>query len=91
MSGILFVWAAGSVIGPLLSGVAMSLGGPQALFGLAASGLFLLAGVMLVRSRVRAAPVTVAPEAFMPAEATSVAVPIPDLPVPPPRVSGEAD
>ncbi|MFN7180531.1 MFS transporter [Hyphomonas sp.] len=91
MSGILFVWAAGSVIGPVMSGVAMSLGGPQALFGVAAAGLFLLAGVMLVRSRVRAAPATVAPEAFMPAEATSVAVPVPDLPVPPPRESGEAD
>ncbi|HRK68917.1 MAG TPA: hypothetical protein PKY73_15295, partial [Hyphomonas sp.] len=76
---------------PVMSGVAMSLGGPQALFGLAAAGLFLLAGVMLVRSRVRAAPATVAPEAFMPAEATSVAVPLPGPPVPSPRESGEAD
>jgi MFS family permease len=77
MSGILFVWAAGSVIGPLVSGVAMSLGGPQALFGLAGMGLFFLAGVMLVRSRLRPAPEPAAPEAFVPAEATSVAVPDP--------------
>jgi hypothetical protein len=60
-----------------MSGVAMSLGGPQALFGLAAAGLFLLAGIMLVRSRVRPPPATVAPEAFMPVEAPSVAVPVP--------------
>jgi MFS family permease len=77
MSGILFVWAAGSVAGPVMSGVAMSLGGPQALFGLAAGGLFLLAGIMLVRSRIRPPPATVAPEAFMPVEAPSVAVPVP--------------
>jgi MFS family permease len=77
MSGILFVWAAGSVAGPAMSGVAMSLGGPQALFGLAAAGLFLLAGIMLVRSRVRPPPETVAPEGFMPADATSVTLPVP--------------
>jgi hypothetical protein len=73
-----------------MSGVAMSLGGPQALFGLAACGLFLLTGIMLVRSRVRAPPETVAPEAFMPAEVPPVAVPVPDPLVPPPRESGEA-
>jgi len=76
MSGILFVWAAGSVAGPVLSGLAMSLGGPQALFGLAAFGLFLLALILLVRSRVRPPPAAVAPEAFIPAKATSVAVPV---------------
>lgn len=80
MSGILFVWAAGSVAGPVLSGVAMSLGGPQALFGIAASGLFLLAGIMLIRSRVRPPPEPVVPDAFMPAEATSVAVPVANHP-----------
>jgi MFS family permease len=78
MSGILFIWAAGSVIGPVLSGVAMSLGGPAALFGLAAAGLFFLAGVMLVRSRLRAAPEPVAPEAFLPADAGAAIVPGPE-------------
>ncbi len=78
MSGILFIWAAGSVIGPVLSGIAMSLGGPQALFGVAAFGLFLLAGIMLVRSRVRPAPVPMASEGFMPAEATSSTLANPD-------------
>lgn len=95
MSGILFVWAAGSVIGPVLSGVGMSLGGPQALFGIAAFGLFLLAGMMLVRSRVRAPPETAATEAFMPSEATSIAVPVPQPPLDPPalqpRESRDAD
>ncbi len=71
MSGILFVWAGGSVIGPILSGFAMSLGGPNALFALAAAGLFLLAGIMLVRSRVRPPAEPVAPEAMLAAEATS--------------------
>jgi len=66
------------VAGPVMSGVAMSLGGPQALFGLAAAGLFLLAGIMLVRSRVRPPPETVAAEAFMPADAASVTMPVPD-------------
>ncbi len=75
MSGILFVWAAGSVAGPVMSGVAMSLGGPQALFGLAAAGLFLLAGIMLVRSRVRPPPVVT--EAFRPTEAPSGGLPVP--------------
>lgn len=79
MSGILFVWAAGSVAGPILSGVAMSLGGPQALFGLAALGLFVLAGIMLVRSRVRPAPVPAAPAPFMPAEATAAPLASPEI------------
>jgi hypothetical protein len=79
MSGILFVWAAGSVAGPILSGVAMSLGGPQALFGLAALGLFVLAGIMLVRSRVRPAPVPAAPDPFMPAEATAAPLASPEI------------
>jgi hypothetical protein len=56
----------------------MSLGGPAALFGLAAAGLFFLAGVMLVRSRLRAAPEPVAPEAFFPADAGAAIVPGPE-------------
>jgi len=75
MSGILFVWAAGAVIGPVLSGVAMSVGGPSALFGLAGAGLLFLAGVMLVRSRMRAAPEPLAPEVFLPADAGAGIVP----------------
>ncbi|MFN7055457.1 MFS transporter [Hyphomonas sp.] len=56
MSGLLFVWAAGSIAGPLLSGLAMRLGGRLGLFGLAGCLLILLAVYMVVRARLREAP-----------------------------------
>ncbi len=63
MSGLLFVWAAGSIAGPLLSGLAMRLGGRIGLFGLAGVLLILLAVYMLVRARQRdAAELTPASE-----------------------------
>ena len=56
MSGLLFVWAAGSIVGPLIFGVAMRLGGRFGLFGLAGVLLILLAVYMVVRARLREAP-----------------------------------
>lgn len=55
MSGLLFVWAAGSIAGPLLSGLAMRLGGRLGLFGLAGILLILLALYMVIRARLREA------------------------------------
>ncbi len=50
MSGLLFIWAGGAVIGPLLSGIAMSPRfGPHGLFYSAAALLLVLAIAMVVR------------------------------------------
>lgn len=57
MSGILFVWAAGSIVGPLLSGLAMRLGGPSGMFGLSGVLLGVLAVFMLVRIGRKPGPV----------------------------------
>ncbi|GAB5457160.1 MAG: MFS transporter [Henriciella sp.] len=67
MAGILFVWALGSVIGPLLAGgVMLTPFGPRALFLLAAIfGLF-LTGIMLFRRTVRAEPPETGQEPWMP-------------------------
>ncbi len=54
MSGLLFVWAAGSIAGPLISGVAMRVAGAVGLFGFAGVMLGLLAFYMIVRVRQRA-------------------------------------
>lgn len=56
MSGLLFVWAAGSIIGPLISGLAMRLAGAVGLFGLAGVLLAILSIYMIVRVRQREAP-----------------------------------
>ncbi len=56
MSGLLFVWAAGSIIGPLIFGVAFGVAGDFGLFGLAGIILIALAVFMVVRARQRAAP-----------------------------------
>lgn len=56
MSGLLFVWAAGSILGPIISGVAMSIGGRIGLFGFAGILLVLLAAYMIVRVGQRGAP-----------------------------------
>ncbi|MEM7766003.1 MAG: MFS transporter [Pseudomonadota bacterium] len=54
MSGLLFVWAIGSVVGPPLSGAVMRTSlGPAGLFVFAAIGSFLLTGTMLVRRQAR--------------------------------------
>jgi len=51
MSGLLFVWAAGSIVGPLLSGFAMRADGRFGLFGLAGVLLIILAVAMVWRVR----------------------------------------
>lgn len=56
MSGLLFVWAAGSIIGPLASGLAMTIAGGFGLFGFAGACLSAMAFYMVVRSRLRPAP-----------------------------------
>lgn len=54
MSGLLFVWAVGSVIGPPLSGLAIRLGaGPSGLFLLAGALALVLAGAMALRQAAR--------------------------------------
>jgi len=54
MSGLLFVWAIGSVIGPPLFGLAMRAGiGQQGLFVATAIASFALAGAMLFRRNAR--------------------------------------
>lgn len=63
MSGLLFIWAAGAVIGPLLSGFAMRTAlGASGLFWLASFLLVVLAGVMMVRRVVKAEPASASHE-----------------------------
>ena len=54
MSGLLFVWAGGSIIGPVVSGFAMRLADRTGLFGLAGVLLLVLAALMVWRVRRRA-------------------------------------
>ena len=49
MSGILILWATGSMLGPALAGGVMSVIGVGGLFMFAAAGLFILALAMLYR------------------------------------------
>ena len=51
MSGLLFVWAAGSIVGPMLSGFAMRADGRVGLFGLAGVLLIVLSVIMVWRVR----------------------------------------
>ncbi len=74
MSGILMVWALGSMIGPLIASTAMSLAGPSGLFFFAAIALFSLTGLMLIR-RSGKAPVREEDKSdFEPTATTSVSV-----------------
>lgn len=74
MSGLLFVWAAGSVIGPVLSGLVMRTQlGPSGLFILAAGLLVVLTGVMLVRRVSQAGPKDADQEDWSQISPTSVA------------------
>lgn len=74
MAGILILWGAGAIAGPLVAGAAMAtpLGG-RALFVLAAAGFGPLAIMMLRQMAARAAPPPEAKAPFAPAQATSVA------------------
>jgi MFS family permease len=72
-SGLLFVWAAGSVIGPALAGVLVETFGQSALFWFASIGLGALTGLMLWRRGARAPATRAEKEAFAPKQATSTA------------------
>lgn len=54
-SGLLFVWAAGAVVGPPLMGMAVEIGGGAGLFVLAGLGALACALYMMIRRRVREA------------------------------------
>ncbi|MDX2233190.1 MAG: MFS transporter [Hyphomonadaceae bacterium] len=72
-SGLLFVWATGSIVGPLLLGVAVEAAGRSAMFwfaGLSAAGL---AAFMLHRRGEREPSLQTSKEAVAPQQATSVA------------------
>lgn len=71
-SGLLFVWAVGSVVGPLTAGAVTSLFGQNALFAYAAVMGGALSLYMIARSGVRAPSPKVTPEAVAPKQATSV-------------------
>jgi len=73
MSGLLFVWAGGSIIGPLISGLAMRFGGGAALFGLSGGLLVLLAVYMILRARLREAPES-QPAPILPSPLASVEI-----------------
>jgi MFS family permease len=73
MSGLLFVWAAGSIVGPLMSGTAMRMADRVGLFGLAGVLLLVLAGLMVLRVRQRAAPTEAQQEEWSPITPTSLA------------------
>jgi MFS family permease len=73
MSGLLFIWAAGSIIGPLMSGFAMRMADRVGLFGLAGVLLLVLAALMVIRVRQRAAPTEAQQEEWKPITPTSLA------------------
>lgn len=72
-SGLLFVWATGSIVGPLLLGFAVEAAGRPAMFWFAGISAAALAVFMIWRKRERAASVRTSSEAVAPPLATSVA------------------
>ncbi|WP_291841818.1 MFS transporter [Maricaulis sp.] len=74
MSGILMVWALGSMIGPLVASGVMSLIGPAGLFFFASAALFTLVALMLVRRTGKSAVRSEDKADFEPTATTSVAV-----------------
>jgi MFS family permease len=73
MSGMLFVWAAGSVLGPILTGaVADTKAGQPGVFAAVALGYFVLAAVNLSRLFVRGRPEASQRTPFQPVDSTSV-------------------
>lgn len=74
MSGILILWATGSMIGPALAGGVMNLAGGGGLFLFAAAGLFVLAAAMLYRRAGVQQVADIEKGEFAPSTATSVSV-----------------
>tara|TARA_R110000868_G_scaffold165291_3_gene398227 strand:- start:3358 stop:4806 length:1449 start_codon:yes stop_codon:yes gene_type:complete len=71
MSGILMIWATGSMIGPALAGVVMGEAGVASLFMFAAVGLFVLTLAMLFRRAGTASVADIDKGEFAPSLATS--------------------
>jgi MFS family permease len=71
-SGLLFVWALGSVVGPLSAGAVTSLFGQNALFAYACVLGVVLSGFMAIRSGLRPPSLRLTREAKAPTQATSV-------------------
>lgn len=72
-SGLLFVWAAGAIVGPPLMGVATDFGGGAGMFFMAALGALVCTGYMAMRRRVRGEAPQRRSEPATPTQATSVA------------------
>lgn len=72
-SGLLFVWAAGSIAGPLLLGAAVEIGGREAMFWFAGLSGAALVGFMFWRRAERGPADGVRKDVVAPAVATSVA------------------
>lgn len=70
-SGLLFVWAVGSIVGPPIMGLATEFGGGAGLFIFAALGAFGCAGYQVLRRKIKEAPARAA-DGTAP-EATSIA------------------
>lgn len=71
-SGLLFVWAAGSIVGPLLLGITTDLFGNEGMFWFAGAAALLIAGGMFWRRGAREAADDAHKEEFAPQESTSV-------------------
>lgn len=72
MSGILMIWAGGSMLGPLIAGGIMNVAGAGGLFMFAAAGLVVLTAAMLYRKVDTAQVADVDKGDFAPSLATSV-------------------
>ncbi len=72
-SGLLFVWAAGSIAGPLIQGVIVDFAGPRGIFIFAAAMLTVLTAAMLWRRSAREPTPKAEKEVFQDKHATSVA------------------
>ncbi|GAB0118304.1 MFS transporter [Acidisoma sp. 7E03] len=84
--GLLFGWAVGSSVGPLLAGVVMSHLGADSLFFFLALCLALLSGFTFFRIRSR--PSVPSESAFVPARAAPAQILIPEEPLPAPTAAG---
>ncbi len=74
VAGLLLVWSAGSVVGPLFAGAIMSTGlGPSGLFVFAGFGLVCMTAAMMFRASSQDAVASDDKEPFVPAQTTSLA------------------